>query len=191
MHKDEAKIRVGGNGEIDSNTHIVFEKLYGDNTNAEYINAGSFEALALGLKDKKFKQIIAPIHNSIIGKVVPAHDALKGMESVIYELETYVLPIQHALIAGNAASLETITNVYAYTAALDQCAQTIKEKSLKPIYHPDTSGAAREVIERNKPNECALAPPQSASRHGGQILIPQMSDNSGNETTFKIYALNS
>lgn len=177
---------IAGNGAIGSNTHQIFIENF-DHDNAIYYDAGDFDTLIKGLQNREFDIVIVPVKNTIIGGVKPALDALNTYAPDITSIKEYNLAIHHAVITGPSGALKNIQKVYSYIAALDQCKNAIEIRGWNMIEHPDTSGAAKDVISRDDPSEAALAPPQAAEIYGGKILLDDLSDKKDNMTTFQIF----
>lgn len=189
---------IAGNGTPGSNTHRVFQKLYGglraidqtDARNYEYMNAGTFDSLFEALLSGQASSIIVPVRNVIIGPVKDVARIMGEIDTaaIKQEGEEIGLEIYHALIGGKRASLETVKKVYSYTAALEQCKDNVESLGLKPVYHPDTYGAAIDVIGKNAEDEAAIAPIEAAKQLGGVVLKQEMSDIVPNITYFKVFS---
>ena len=183
---------IGGNGAEGSNSNRVFTDHF-DANDHEYDNAGTFPALFEGLISGKYNQIVVPTSNVIIGDIPAVAEVMQGLAVRGVELETQVSGIEqlieHALIGGPSASLDTVKVAISYTAALDQCIKTTTKLGLKTQYHDDTYGAAVDVVAKNDPAEAAIAPIGAAADLGGVVLAENISDVVPNITYFSIFSL--
>lgn len=187
------KSLIGGNGAEGSNSHRVFVDHF-NLDDAEYHNAVTFSALFDGLLNDKYAKIVVPTHNALVGDVSEVKQILSDLKTKGIELdregEEIGQLLEHALISGPAASLDTVKVAISYTAALEQCQKTITNLGLETRYHDDTYGAAVDVIAKNDPAEAAIAPIGAANDLNGIVLVDNMSDIVPNITFFSIFVLN-
>lgn len=183
---------IGGNGAQGSNSNRVFVDHF-DGQDYDYHNAETFPALFEGLISGKYTQIVVPVSNVIIGDIPAVAEVMSGLSNRNIALQTEAEGIEqlieHALIGGPAANLNTIKVAISYTAALDQCVNKIEDMGLKTQYHDDTYGAAVDVIAKNDPAEAAIAPIGAAADLGGVVLAENISDIVPNITYFSIFSL--
>lgn len=187
----ERKLLIGGNGGEGSNHYRVFAALY-DGAVYEYVNLKTFPDLFESLRGGQTHEIIVAVSNTIIGpveEVTQIMTALSREGIQLREKNEYAIDIHHALIGGQASSLDSIKRVFSYTAALDQCRKNIAMLGLEAVYHRDTWDAAVDVIARNDPEECAIAPIEAGVVLGGKVLKENMSDIVPNRTVFKIFSM--
>lgn len=182
---------IGGNGGVGSNHYRVFAALY-DEAAYEYINMKTFPALFESLRQGRTHEIIVAVRNSIIGPVEEVTRIMAALDADgirLQEKNEYAIDIHHALIGGAASSLASVKRVFSYTAALEQCRKNIEALGLEAVYHRDTWDAAVDVVGRNDPDECAIAPVEAAGALGGKILKENMSDIVPNRTVFKVFSV--
>lgn len=140
--------------------------------------ADAFNAVKSGEADLG----MIPIENSLGGRVADIHHLLP--QSGLYIIGEHFQSVQHHLLAPESATLDTIKRVYSHEQALSQVREFTRELGIEPIIAYDTAGAAKEVAERNDPEEAAVASSLAGEVYGLQSVRARIEDRIGNTTRF-------
>lgn len=168
-------------GEEGSNSHIACTHVF---PGEEHIACETFrEALAQVSKGSVDRAMIA-LENSIAGRVTDVHVLLP--ETGLKIIGEYFLPIRHALMSVEGATLKTIKEVYSHEMALNQCGKFLSEHNFRAMRFADTAGAAKLISEAEDNTIAALAPPDAAKLYGLHILENDAGDAANNTTRFVI-----
>jgi prephenate dehydratase len=139
----------------------------------------AFRAISDGLADA----LLAPLENSLAGPVVRVYDLL--LESSLAITAETILPIEHHLIGGPGATLDSIRSVASHPMALAQCERFFAtHPHLKRVPAEDTAGSVREAVARGDKSSSAIAGRRAAEHYGGVILASDIQDNPENFTRF-------
>jgi prephenate dehydratase len=128
-----------------------------------------------------------PIENSLAGSIHRNYDLLlaSGLE-IAGETS---MRIVHNLIAPPDVALPDIRRVYSHPVALAQCTRFFSSNPhVEPIAVHDTAGAVRQVMERGRKDEAAIASAMAAEIYRGHILLENIEDNPQNFTRFFLLA---
>lgn len=125
---------------------------------------------------------LIPIENSTAGRVADIHHLLP--DGGLYITAEHFLRVRHQLLAPKAATAKTVKRVYSHVQALSQCRRIIRDMGIEPVVSSDTAGSAREVAERNDPEEAAIASSIAGELYGLQTLRADIEDNHTNTTRF-------
>src|SRR5690606_23216446 len=126
---------------------------------------------------------LLPMENTSAGSVYETYDLLaEGGVTIIGELLSQV---DHRLLGLPGAQLEELRTVLSHPQALAQCADFLRSMPwIRPVPEFDTSGAARQVRERNDPSVAAIASESAGQRFGLQVLVRDIQSASGDYTRF-------
>lgn len=125
---------------------------------------------------------LIPIENSTAGRVADIHHLLPT--GGLFITAEHFLRVRHQLLAPKAATLKTVKRVYSHVQALSQCRRLTKDMGIEPIVSSDTAASAKEVAERNNPEEAAIASSIAGELYGLQVLRADVEDNHTNTTRF-------
>ncbi|WP_374466970.1 prephenate dehydratase [Ferrovibrio sp.] len=142
----------------------------------------TFEDAFAAVREGRAACGLIPIENSTAGRVADIHQLLP--EGGLYITAEHFLRVRHQLLAPKAASLKIIKRVYSHVQALSQCRRVIKDLGIEPIVSTDTAGSAKDVAERNNPEEAAIASSIAGELYGLQVLRGDIEDNHTNTTRF-------
>jgi len=147
------------------------------------VSCATFDDLFTAIDRKAADHILAPLENSLIGSVHRCVDLL--LESSLSIAAEIILPISHYLIAGQAASFESIRTVESHPAALAQCERFfLAHPYLERIAADDTAGGVRRAIESGDETRAGIGGKRTAEIYGGKILREHLEDNPANFTRF-------
>ncbi|HLG15531.1 MAG TPA: prephenate dehydratase [Blastocatellia bacterium] len=130
---------------------------------------------------------VAPIENTLAGSVHKNYDLL--IEHDLTIIGEAKLRITHNLIAPRRVSLNQIRRVYSHPVALAQCDRFFRSNpqiEAGPAY--DTAGSVKMVVERDRPDEAAIAGPRAAAVYGAHVIAEGLEDNALNFTRFLLLA---
>jgi prephenate dehydratase len=142
----------------------------------------TFEDAFAAVREGRAACGLIPIENSTAGRVADIHHLLP--EGGLYITAEHFLRVRHQLLAPRSATLKTVKRVYSHVQALSQCRRIIKDLGIEPIVSTDTAGSAKDVAERNNPEEAAIASAIAGELYGLQILRADIEDNHTNTTRF-------
>jgi len=125
-----------------------------------------------------------PIENSQAGRVADIHFLLP--ESGLSIVGEHFLPIHHALMALDTKG--PFTAAYSHPHALSQSRHYLHERSIVPLSHADTAGAAAYVAHKGDPSVAAIAPKLAADLYGLKIVDENVEDSEDNTTRFVVLA---
>lgn len=125
-----------------------------------------------------------PVDNTLAGRVADVHRLMP--QSDLHIIGECFLPIKHALMGVEGASLSSLTHVHSHIHALPQCQNVIKEMNLEQRVHADTAGAALEISERKDITQGAIASALAAEIYGLEILKNDVQDADHNTTRFLV-----
>lgn len=120
----------------------------------------SFADIIKQVEDGRANYGILPIENTSSGSINDVYDLLQNTTlSIIAEL---TLPIEHALLACDGASLDTIETVYSHPQPIQQCSQYLaRHPNWKHVFCDSTSSAMQEVAKLNAIHAAAIGHKQS------------------------------
>ncbi len=137
-----------------------------------------FEAIRTGNVDVG----ILPFENTIAGSVARNYDLLlKEEASVIGEI---YLEISHRLLSKKGNDLSRIKTVYSHSQAVEQCIDFIREHKLKVALFHCTAAAAKEVSEKARDDEAAIASDDCADLYGLEVIEDHIQNSMKNITKF-------
>jgi prephenate dehydratase len=142
----------------------------------------TFEDAFAAVREGRAACALIPIENSTAGRVADIHQLLP--EGGLFITAEHFLRVRHQLLAPKGATLKTLKRVYSHVQALSQCRRATKDLGLEPIVASDTAGSAREVAERNNPEEASIASSIAGELYGLQVLRADIEDTHTNTTRF-------
>src|SRR5260370_2313446 len=96
-----------------------------------------------------------PIENSVAGRVADIHHLL--LQSGLFIVGEWFLPIRHQLMAPRGAKLSDIKTVESHVHALGQCRRIIRNLNIKPTVPADTAASARIAAEHGAKSHAAIS----------------------------------
>jgi prephenate dehydratase len=130
---------------------------------------------------------VAPIENSLAGSIHRNYDLL--IESGLNIFGETNVRIVHNVIAAPTVTMTKVRRIYSHPVALAQCLRFFRANpEIEPVPTQDTAGAVREVLNRQQPDEAAIASAQAAEIYGGTILASSVEDHQQNFTRFLLLA---
>lgn len=155
------------------------EKLF-DISDVTYFKTfeGVFNAVDKGLCEYG----VLPIENSNAGSVSQVYDLMKKYN--FYIVKSVRVQISHALCAKKGVKLSEIKTVYSHSQALMQCAEHLKNLSVKTIEVENTAVAAKMVAESEDRSIAAICSDSCAEIYNLCTLERAMQDNGNNFTRF-------
>jgi prephenate dehydratase len=97
--------------------------------------------------------------------------------------------IVHNVIAAPAVKMANVRRIYSHPVALAQCLRFFRaHPDIEAIPTHDTAGAVREVLQRQRSDEAAIASARAAEIYGGTILASSVEDHQQNFTRFLLLA---
>ena len=146
----------------------------------------SFEDTFAAVRDGRAELAMIPIENSSAGRVADIHHLLP--ESGLHIVGEHFERVNHALLATETATIDSLKVVRSHVQALSQCRAFIRDHGLEPVLHADTAGAAAEVATLNDPTQAAIASALAGEIYGLKALKEDIEDAEHNTTRFLIMA---
>ena len=165
----------------------------------------TFEAALDALLSGEVEWAVLPIHNSTIGPIVPACQALAARETILLRAGEVTVPVRHCLLALPETSFATVRYVGSHPAALAQCTRLFQEDDrLTACEVFDTAGAARELAEFPRSSSrdfpawysaldvadhgelAVIASERAAERYGLTVLRSDVQNADDNATRFVV-----
>jgi chorismate mutase/prephenate dehydratase len=181
---DTTPLRVGYPGIEGSYSHLAARQRYGGRPGGVLLTGFETGREVLdALRRGELDLALLPIENTSAGSVIETYDLLaEGGLTIIGEMLSQV---DHRLLALPGARLEDLRTVLSHPQALAQCADFLRKVPwIRPHPEFDTSGAARQVRERNDPTVAAIASESAAQRFGLQVLVRDIQPAAGDYTRF-------
>lgn len=128
---------------------------------------------------------VVPVENSLQGSVAQVNDLL--MENDLTVVGEAIIPVEHCLISHPQSEVEDIKRVYSHPQALAQCRpflQNHPEWERIPAY--DTAGSVKQVKERGKKDEGAIASDRAAIEYDMKVLVDNIQRRNRNYTRFLV-----
>ncbi|HEX7677715.1 MAG TPA: prephenate dehydratase [Thermoanaerobaculia bacterium] len=130
---------------------------------------------------------VAPIENSLAGSIHRNYDLM--IDSGLRICGETNVRIVHNVIAAPEVTLANVRRIYSHPVALAQCLRFFRANpDIEAIPTHDTAGAVREVLQRQRPDEAAIASARAAEIYGGTILASSVEDHQQNFTRFLLLA---
>lgn len=148
----------------------------------------TFESVVRAVLDGTVEYGVLPIWNSVVGAIAATQELLRSTPELVSLMEI-AIPVRHALLAPEGATLESVTSAASHPVALAQCGAFLRRhpRITARISH-DTAGAAREIAARGRHDEAAIASVRAARRYRLAILAEDIQDSPDNETRFIVIA---
>jgi prephenate dehydratase len=143
-----------------------------------------FESMIAAVQSGEAEHAMAPIDNSIAGRVADIHHLLP--KSGLYIVAEHFQPIEHCVLGVKGAKLSDIKTVTSHIHALPQCRDFIAKNKWEKFVSSDTAVAAALVAEKKDKTLCAIASKMAAELYGLDILAENIADKGSNTTRFVI-----
>lgn len=152
--------------------------------NAQTLPCETFYKAFKAVESGKADMAMIPVDNSLAGRVADVHRLMP--ESDLHIIGETFIPIKHALLGINGATIEGLTDVHSHVHALPQCEKFITNNNLNQHVRADTASAAK-FVETNKDNsQAAIGSTLAAEIYGLDILQENIQDADHNTTRFLI-----
>jgi len=174
-------LRVAYQGERGAFGEEAVTRLLGAGVRA--VPRPTFEALFSSVEEGVADCVVAPVENTLAGRVERVRELLDGSRMRV-EGEV-VLRISHCLIGCRGAALASVREVESHPVALAQCARFFGEHAhLRAVESDDTAASVRRVVERGDARRAAIASERAALLYGGAVLRQNVEDSRENYTRF-------
>ncbi len=148
-----------------------------------------FSSVFEAVEKDKVTHAIVPVENSTEGSVAQVNDLLLDQDlSISGEV---IVPVKHALLAYDDATIDSVREVLSHPQALGQCRKFLANHSdwlLTPAY--DTAGSARIVSEVKRMDLAAIASVRAAGVYGLKVLKEDIQSELENYTRFFVMEKN-
>lgn len=124
------------------------------------------------------------VENSTYGRVADVHSLLP--ESGLHIVDEAFVRVHINLLGQRGARLSDIQTAFGHVVILPQCANFLRENSIRGAVKSDNARAARDVAEGQDLTVGALASELAAEIYGLDVLARHIEDNANNTTRFLI-----
>lgn len=179
-----SQMKIAIQGQDGSFHAAVARQWYKDS--CELVPCATFSDVFSAYNNGEADAIVVAVENTTYGSINEVYQLVEDCELPI--IGEVALPIDQQLIAGQNASLESITEVYSHPVALAQCREFI-EKNLpnaETIEYFDTAGAVEYIKSLDSPNVAAIASKDASELHMMPIIVSNIQDSKNNITRFLI-----
>ena len=160
-------------------SHVASKKMY---PNASYQNVRDFEDIFIAVSKKEASCGVLPLENSTAGIVSEVYDLL--MNYRLFINRSFMLPINHALLALPNVSLDGIKRVLSHPQALSQCSDFIRDLGCEAVPVSNTAVAAKMVVDSGRTDTAAIASEDLADQYNLNILKQNIANKQQNYTRF-------
>lgn len=141
-----------------------------------------FEGVFKAVKDGECDYGVLPLENSTAGSVNLVYDLMMKYNFSI--VRSTRLHIDHQLLAKEGTALSDVKEVFSHPQAISQCAEFLRELSVKVTPCHNTAAASKMVAESERGDVAALASRSCASLYGLSVLCSSVQDKGNNHTRF-------
>jgi prephenate dehydratase len=168
-------------GELGANSHMACHAACPD---LEPLPCHSFEDMLGAVQEGRAARAMVPVENSVAGRVADIHHLLP--ESGLFITGEHFQRVNAMLLGVKGSSIDQVKEIHSHVHALGQSRKLMRELGAKPVQHPDTAGAARDVAARGDPTIAAIGPRLAAEIYGLDILRESVEDAEHNTTRMLI-----
>src|SRR4051812_29363435 len=143
-----------------------------------------FEDAFAAVQEGRARLAMIPVDNSVAGRVADIHHLLP--HSGLFIVGEHFERVNHHLLAGPGARLDSLKRGGSHVHALGQCRRFIRKHRLKAIVGADTAGSAKDVAQRGDPTVAAIASKLAGEIYGLKTLASGIEDADHNTTRFLI-----
>jgi len=152
---------------------------------AEPVPCESEREAVLGVATGELDASLVPVENAIEGGVNATIDTLIHEAPGVVVTAEELLPVSHALLAGDGIAITGITEIVSHAQPLAQCRTTLARllpgRPVRAV--SSTAEAVRQVLASGAPI-AAIAPESAAETYGAVVLERGLEDVTGNATRF-------
>lgn len=154
---------------------------------AEAVPCPTFDSLFAAIGDGRADLILAPVENTLIGRIEAVHKLLATAK--LEKLDEVSLRIEHHLIGVPGAQLSGIHIARSHPAALAQCKKFFAaHRHIKAEVADDTAGSVRQIAAAGDLSVAAIAGERAANIYKAQIILRNIEDDPGNHTRFILFS---
>jgi len=168
-------------GELGANSHMACQAACPE---LEPLPCHSFEDMLGAVQEGRAARAMVPVENSVAGRVADIHHLLP--ESGLFITGEHFQRVNAMLLGVKGSSIDQVKEIHSHVHALGQSRKLMRELEAKPVQHPDTAGAARDVAARGDPTIAAIGPRLAAEIYGLDILRESVEDAEHNTTRMLI-----
>ncbi|MDP4110146.1 MAG: prephenate dehydratase domain-containing protein, partial [Bacillota bacterium] len=166
-------------GQKGAYSNVASIKMY---PGSEYKNVRNFEDIFAEVSETAGSCGVLPLENSMAGIVGEVYDYL--LKYRLYINKSFMLPINHALLALPGTPLSEIKRVLSHPHALSQCSGLLRRIGAEAVPVSNTAVAAGMVYELKRPDTAAIASLDTARIYGLDAIEKDIANGSSNFTRF-------
>lgn len=153
---------------------------FGDDAKCHYVK--TFKDAMVDLSKGKADYAVLPFENSTAGIVTDVFDLIVEFDN--YIVDTFEIPVDHAVLGVKGAKLEEIKKVYSHKQAFMQSEEYIEAQGWERVEYINTAISAKYVADENDKSIAAVASVKAAEIYGLDVLAEHINQANGNATKF-------
>lgn len=153
---------------------------FGDDAKCHYVK--TFKDAMVDLSKGKADYAVLPFENSTAGIVTDVFDLIVEFDN--YIVDTFEIPVDHAVLGVKGAKLEDIKKVYSHKQAFMQSEEYIEAQGWERVEYINTAISAKYVADENDKSIAAVASVKAAEIYGLDVLAEHINQANGNATKF-------
>lgn len=153
---------------------------FGENVSCHCVN--TFKDAMIDLSKDRADYAVLPFENSTAGIVTEVFDLIVEFDN--YIVDTFEVPVDHAILGVKGATLDDIKTVYSHKQALLQSEKYLDEMGWDKVTYLNTAISAKFVADKNDKTIAAVASKQAAEIYGLDVLAEHVNQAYGNATKF-------
>ncbi|GHV17047.1 chorismate mutase [Clostridia bacterium] len=151
---------------------------------AELLSSEYFEDVFNAVKNGSADYGVVPIENSRTGAIGETYDLLR--KHGCYIVGRLWIDIKQCLLGNKNAALDDIREVYSHPEGFKQCRKFLNHRAWEQIACRNTAVAAELVSNAGANRVAAIGSRLAAELNNLQILASDITDDSGNRTSFVV-----
>ncbi|GHU87847.1 chorismate mutase [Clostridia bacterium] len=151
---------------------------------AELLSSEYFEDVFDAVKNGSADYGVVPIENSRTGAIGETYDLLR--KHGCYIVGRLWIDIKQCLIGNKDATLDDIREVYSHPEGFKQCRKFLNHRAWEQVACRNTAVAAELVAKTASKRVAAIGSRIASELNGLQILASDITDDSGNRTSFVV-----
>ncbi|NVO24543.1 prephenate dehydratase [Donghicola sp. C2-DW-16] len=171
--------RIAFQGELGAYSHQACREA---RPNDEVMPCATFEDAIAAVKSGEADLAMLPVENSTYGRVADIHYLLP--ESGLHIVDEAFVRVRITLLGIKGTQLSQVKSAMSHSMLLGQCRSFLAEHGIQRVTGADTAGSAREIAERNDPEQAALASELAGEIYGLDVLAKDIEDEGTNTTRF-------
>lgn len=175
--------RIGIQGGEASYTEMAAKSLHPE-AQIEYFER--FKDVFKALRDQVIDSAVVAFANNRVGFIPEPYIEIAQYDTDLSIVKETYVPVQHALLGVNGATIADIEEVHSQRPAIQQCSKFLDEYLPKAhiVEERDTAGSAQEVARIGDKTKAAIASTAAGDLYGLEPIYTGVQDDETNITRF-------